>query len=131
MREGNAWTTEDVWHADEVSLHMTNGVVVDDVLFGLSHLNSGQYFGLDLDNGEVLWTSEPRQADNAAILNVGTTILSLEDDAEMVVVPHSRTGFEPVRRYEVADSSTWTLPTLSGNRMFVKDVDSLTLWTVD
>ncbi|HCE01733.1 MAG TPA: serine/threonine protein kinase [Acidobacteria bacterium] len=131
VREGNAWTTEDVWHADEVSLHMTNGVVVDDVLFGLSHLNSGQYFGLDLDNGEVLWTSEPRQADNAAILNVGTTILSLEDDAEMVVVPHSRTGFEPVRRYEVADSSTWTLPTLSGNRMFVKDVDSLTLWTVD
>lgn len=131
VREGAAWTTEDVWHADEVSLHMTNGVVVDDVLFGLSHLNRGQYFGLDLDNGEVLWTSEPRQAENAAILNVGTTILSLEEDAELVIVPHSRTGFEPVRRYEVADSSTWTLPTLSGNRMFVKDVESLTLWTVN
>jgi outer membrane protein assembly factor BamB len=130
VREGNAWTTEDVWHADEVSLHMTNGVVVDGVLFGLSHLNSGQYFGLDLDNGDVLWTSEPRQADNAAILNVGTTILSLEEDAELVIVEHSRTGFEPVRRYEVADSSTWTLPTLSGNRMFVKDEESLTLWVV-
>ena len=131
VREGNAWTTEEVWHADEVSLHMTNGVVVDGVLFGLSHLNSGQYFGLDLNTGEVLWTSAPRQADNAAILNVGNTILSLEDDAELLVLPHSRTAFDPVRRYEVADSSTWTLPTIAGNRLFIKDVEMLRLWTVE
>lgn len=131
VREGNAWTTENIWHTDEVSLHMTNAVVVDGVMFGLSHLNSGQYFGLDLDTGEVLWTSAPRQAENAAILNVGTTILSLEDDAELVVVPHSREGFEPVQRYEVAESATWAQPTLAGNRVFVRDVESLTLWTVE
>ncbi len=131
VREGNAWTTENVWHTDEVGLHMTNGVVVDGVLYGLSHLNSGQYFGLDLDTGEVLWTSAPRQAENAAILNAGTTILSLEDDAELVVLPHSRTGFEPVQRYEVAESSTWAQPTLAGNRVFVRDIESLTLWTVE
>ena len=131
VREGNAWTTENVWHTDEVSLHLTNGVVIDGVLFGLSHLNSGQYFGLDLDSGEVLWTSAPRQADNAAIVSAGRTIFSLEADAELVIVPHSRTGFEPVQRYEVASSATWAQPTLAGNRLFVKDVESLTLWTVE
>ena len=36
VREGNAWTTENIWHTDEVSLHMTNAVVVDGVMFGLS-----------------------------------------------------------------------------------------------
>ena len=41
---------------------MTNGVAIEGVLFGLSQRNSGQYFGLDLKNGEVLWTSDPRQA---------------------------------------------------------------------
>ena len=46
--QDDAWTTENVWHTDEVSLHMSNGVAVDGVLLGLSHLNSGQYFGLDL-----------------------------------------------------------------------------------
>ena len=131
VREGNAWTTENVWHTDAVSLHLTNGVVVDGVLFGLSHLNSGQYFGLDLDTGDVLWTSPPRQADNAAIVYAGTTIFSLEADAELVVLPSSRTGFEPVQRYEVATSATWAQPTLAGNRVFVKDVESLTLWTVE
>ena len=110
---------------------MTNGVIVDGVLFGLSHLNSGQYFGLDLDTGDVLWTSPPRQAENATILHAGTTIFSLEADAELVVVASSRAGFEPVQRYEVATSATWAEPTLAGNRVFVKDVDSLTLWTVE
>jgi len=43
----------------------------------------------------------------------------------------SRTGFEPLKRYTVADSATWAQPTISGNRVFVKDVSSLTLWTLN
>ena len=31
IREGNAWTTRDLWHTDDVSLHMANAVVVDGV----------------------------------------------------------------------------------------------------
>ena len=121
----------DVWHTREVALHMTNGVVTDGVLFGLSYLNSGQYFGLDLDTGEVLWTGNPRQAENAAILRSGRTLLSLQDDAELLVVSASRTGLEVVERYDVADSPTWTQPTLAGNRLYVKDISTLTLWTLD
>ena len=131
VREGNAWTTEDIWHNDEVSLHMTNGVVVENVLYGLSHLNSGQYFGLDIETGEVLWTSDPRQADNASILGVGNTIVSLEDDAELLVLRGSRSRFDPVTRYDVATSATWAQPTLQGNRIYIKDVSSLTLWTLN
>ena len=131
VRRGDEWTTENAWHTDEVSLHLTNGVAIDGMLFGLSHLHSGQYFGLDLDTGQVLWTSDPRQAENAAIVRAGDTIFSLEDDAELVVVRNNRTRFEPLERYEVATSATWAQPTISGNRLFVKDVSSLTLWTLD
>ena len=125
------WGTEDVWHTDEVSLHLTNGVAIDGVLYGLSYLNSGQYFGLDLDTGEVLWKSDARQADNAAIVRAGDTIFALENDAEMVVINASRNGFDPVRRWEVANSETWAQPAISGNRLFVKDVSTLTLWTLN
>jgi outer membrane protein assembly factor BamB len=127
VREDGAFRTEDVWHTDEVSLHMTNGVIVDDVLFGLSHLNSGQYFGLDLDTGQVLFRSDPRQAENAAIVRAGETIFSLEDDAELLVLRHSRTGLSVTKRYAVATSPTWAQPAISGDRLFVKDVDKLAL----
>jgi len=130
-RRGNQWTTENVWHTDDVSVHLSDAVAVDGVLFGLSHLNSGQYFGLDLDTGRVLWTSGPRQAEHAAIARAGNTIFSLEDDAELVVVRQSRSSFEPLARYKVATSETWAQPAISKNRLFVKDVSSLTLWTLD
>jgi len=129
--QGGEWRTEDVWHTDEASLQMTNGVVVDGVMYGLSHLNSGQYFAADMDNGEVLWTSPGRQAENAAIVAAGNTIFSIQDDAEMVVLSASRTEFDAVQRYEIATSETWAQPAISGDRMFVKDVTRLTLWTLD
>ncbi|HEX9724406.1 MAG TPA: PQQ-binding-like beta-propeller repeat protein [Vicinamibacteria bacterium] len=127
VRDGDAFRTEDVWHTDEVSLHMANAVVIDGVLFGLSHLNSGQYFGLDLDTGQALWTSDPRQAENAAIVRAGETIFALQDDAQLVVFRNSRTGFEVLERYGVATSPTWTQPTLFDDKIFVKDVSTLAL----
>jgi outer membrane protein assembly factor BamB len=130
-RRANEWATDNVWHTDEVSVHMSDAVAIDGVLFGLSHLNSGQYFALDLRTGKILWKSDPRQAEHAAIVRAGNTILSLEDDGELVVIRHSRTAFEPITRYQVATSATWAQPALSGNRIFVKDVSSLTLWTLE
>ena len=110
---------------------MTNGVVADGVLYGLSHLNSGQYFGLDLATGQVLWKSEPRQAENAGMVRAGDTIFSLQDDGQMIVLKASRTQMNVVKRYDVADSATWAQPTISGSRVYVKDVSQLTLWTFD
>jgi outer membrane protein assembly factor BamB len=131
VRQGDAWSTETVWETDDVSMHMSNGVAIDGVLFGLSPLNSGQYFALDLDTGQVLWKSDPRQAENAAILRAGNTIFSLEADGELVVVRNSRAKFDVLARYDVAPSETWAQPAISGNRVFVKDVSTLALWIVD
>jgi outer membrane protein assembly factor BamB len=130
VKRDGALTTEEVWQTKEVSLHMTNGVAADGVLYGLSHLNAGQYFALDLATGKVLWKSEPRQAENAAMVRAGDTIFALEDDGEMVVMKANRSALSVVRRYDVADSQTWAQPAISGNRVYVKDVAHLTLWAL-
>jgi outer membrane protein assembly factor BamB len=129
VRRDAGWTTEDLWQTKEVSLYMTNGVVAQGVLYGLSHLNAGQYFALDLSDGRVLWKSDPRQAENAAMVLAGTAILSLEDDGELVVMKASREGMEVLRRYDVADSATWAQPVIATERLLVKDVAHLALWT--
>lgn len=92
---------------------------------------NSQYFGLDARTGKTLWTSEGRQAQNAAIARAGTLLFSLEDDGELLVARSSRTGFTPFRRYKVADSETWAQPAISGSRIFVKDVSTLALWTLN
>jgi hypothetical protein len=54
----------------------------------------------------------------------------LNDDAELIVARANRKAFDPIARYTVADSATWAQPTISGDRIFIKDVGSLTLWTL-
>jgi outer membrane protein assembly factor BamB len=128
FRVSRQGATENLWHTDEVSMHMSNAVTFNGVLYGLSHLNSGQYFALDLDTGKVLWKGTPRQAENAAIVRADSTIFSLESDAELLVMRASRAGLQPLARYTVADSETWAQPVIAGNRIFIKDVSQLTLW---
>jgi outer membrane protein assembly factor BamB len=129
VKRANQWTTEDVWDNQDVSLYMTNAVVIKDTLVGLSHKNSGQFFGVDARTGKTLWTSAPRQATNAAIVRAGDLLFLLKEDAELIVAHPDATGLGPVKTYTVADSATWAQPTIAGNRMFIKDNTGLTLWT--
>ncbi len=130
-RQNNQWVTEDVWENVETPYRMSNGVIVGSALFSLSTRNRGQYFSVDAKTGKTLWTSDGRQAGNAAIVRAGDFVFSLEDDGELVVFGSGPTLFEQVRRYKVAESATWTQPVISGNRVFVKDVSTLALWTLN
>jgi outer membrane protein assembly factor BamB len=130
-RRAGKWVVDVVWEAKGVSLFLSNPVLVGDTLFGLSEKARGQFFALDANTGTVLWLGQPRQASNTAVVKAGNLLLLLNDDAELIVAKSSRSGFEPLKRYTVADSATWAQPTVSGNRIFVKDVTSLSLWTLN
>jgi outer membrane protein assembly factor BamB len=129
-RRDGKWVVDVAWKTSEVSLFMSNPVLVGETLFGLSERASGQFFALDAATGKLLWLVEPRQATNTAIVKSGDLLFLLNDDAELIVARSSRIGFEPLKRYTVADSATWAHPAISGNRVFVKDVASVALWTL-
>ena len=131
LQRGGQWTAENVWENSEVTMDMSTGVVAGNELLGFSPRNSGQFFSLDANTGQTLWLSEGRQGENAAVVRAGDVWFALEDDGELVVARGSAKSFEVVRLYTVATSSTWAQPVLSGQRVFVKDVSSITLWTLN
>jgi outer membrane protein assembly factor BamB len=130
-QKDGTWVTETLWQTSDVTFYLSNPVVVGDILFGLSQRDRGQYFAIDAKTGKVLWLGPPRQATNTAVVKADGLLVLLNDNAELIVARASQTAFEPLKRYTVAESATWAQPTLSGQRIFVKDVSSLTLWTVD
>jgi len=130
-RENDRWVSETVWENTEIPGRMSDAVLSGDVMFGLSTRNSGQYYAVNASTGALLWTSVGRQADKAAIARAGDVLFSLEDDGELVILRASQSGFEPVHRYTVAEDETWARPAISGNRVFVKDVSTLTLWALN
>jgi len=131
VKANGQWNPVDVWENTEVSLYMTNGVIVQDTFVALSHKNSGQFFALDARTGKTVWKSAPRQASNAAISRAGDLLFILKDDAELLIARSGARGLETVKTYSVADSATWSAPAVSARRLFVKDIASLTLWTMD
>jgi hypothetical protein len=130
IRNG-VWVVENLWATQDVSMYVSNPVVVAGTLFGLSTKARGQFFALDATTGAALWLGQPREAANTAVVKADNLLMLLNDDGELIVARASRSGFEPIVRYTVADSATWAQPAISGNRIFVKDVTSLTLWTLN
>jgi outer membrane protein assembly factor BamB len=130
-KNGSTWATTTVWENAEIPLRLTNMVLAGDTLFGMSNRNAGQYFAADARSGKTLWTSPGRQAGNAAIARAGDYLFSLEDDGDLVVVKNNPAAFELVKKYKVADGETWAEAVFSGNRIFVKDLNHLTLWTLN
>ena len=130
--KGGKWTADLAWENPQLSMSFSNGVVVGDAIFSMSPLNSGQFFWADVKTGKTLWVSEPRQGGNAAITRSGDLLFVLKDDGTLMVgraTPGA--AFEPLKSYTVATSATWAPPVISGNRIFVKDVETLALWTLN
>lgn len=119
---------ETVWEAGDSPFYMSNPVLAGGRLVGFSERNSGQFVALDPATGESLWRSPPRAGENAALLTAGQTVLALTDAAELLVLDPAAPAFEPLRRYEVADSPTWAHPAPLAGGLLIKDEAHLTLW---
>jgi len=128
-REGK-WMPIFVWHNPDVSMFMSSPVAVGNRLFGLSQQKKGQFFCLDLPTGDVLWTSDGRMGENAALVTAGNIVLALTDRAELIVFNAGGERFEPMARYKVTDTPTWAHPVVLGSRILIKDKTSLALWTI-
>jgi outer membrane protein assembly factor BamB len=131
MNKAGQWTSEDVWTNNDVSMDMSTGVVIGSSLFGFSPRNSGQYFALDANTGQTQWLSDPRVAENAAVVRAGSLWFALDTEARLSVARANPKQMEIVKRYTVADSATWAQPVLAGRRMLIKDLNSISLWTLN
>jgi outer membrane protein assembly factor BamB len=130
-KTGANWMPVPLWKNSDASMYMSSPVVVGDTLFGLSHRNKGQFFGVDMQTGRTLWTTKGREAENASLVTAGNNLLVLTTDGELIVAKTDPAAFEVVRRYDVADGATWAHPAVVGNRIVVRDVDSVAVWVVE
>ena len=66
-----------------------------------------------------------------SIVDAGSVLLALTPASQLVVFEPSGKEFKELARIKVADTPTYAYPVVSGNRIFVKDQNSVTLWTVE
>jgi outer membrane protein assembly factor BamB len=130
IKRGTEWATETLWQNKDAAMYMNSPVLSGDLLFGMATRNKGQFFCLDPRSGSTLWTSDGRQADNAAIVDAGPVLLIATTNGELIVARKSAKAFEVVRKYTVADSPVWAHPVITGNGILIKDSMMLALWSI-
>ena len=61
----------------------------------------------------------------------GSTVFALTTNAELLAFEATASNLKQVAKYSVADTPTWAHPVLLGNRVLVKDQNSLALWSAE
>jgi outer membrane protein assembly factor BamB len=121
VRKGATWTTEPRWESADVSAYMSTPVLEGGRIYGLSQRKRGQLFCLDAATGRVVWLSDGRQGENAALVAGGGQVFALTTDAELLVIPQREDAFAAARRWRVAESATWAHPVVTREGVLVKD----------
>ena len=128
---GESWSARKLWETRAASMYTSSPVVVGEQIVGFSHFRSGQLFGLDPTDGEVVWRGEPRSGEHATLVAWGNEVLVFLEDGSLVVGQVGRNGFRPLRTYRLGRSRLWAHPAVVGNRIIVKDGSRLVVFAVD
>jgi outer membrane protein assembly factor BamB len=152
-KEGNEVASEKVWGNTDNSVMYNTPVLKDGLLFGLS--NGNQLFCINTETNETEWTvnpsgevaaEQPQQGERrgggrrggrgggrggyGSIVDAGSVMIALPSGGPLVVFEPSA-EFKKLASYKVSDTETHAYPVVSGNRIYIKDQDSVTLWTIE
>jgi outer membrane protein assembly factor BamB len=130
VRLGSAKAPETVWTNTDVAFYLSSPVLEGDYLYGLSSKKRGQMVCVDARTGKIVWATEGRDANQAAVQLLGDQLLFLTDAGDLIVARKSPQKFEQITRYTVAESATWAQPVILNNQILVKDENHLAAWQV-
>ena len=132
-KSGDTFAAKELWANAQVGTQFNSPVLKDGLLFGLSQ--QGYLFCINAKDGKTAWTDtvargSGRNAGYSGMFNAGSAIVALPSNSELIVFKPADTGYSELAKYKVASTPVYASPVLAGDRIFVKDQDSLTLWTL-
>ncbi len=129
-KKGAAFEATEVWTNPDLAPQFASPVLKDGLLFGLS--DKGNLYCLDAKTGKTTWTdttARDRQG-FTSIVDGGSCLVALPSSSEMVVFKPDGKQYQELAKLKVADTAIYAHPVLAGNRIFVKDQDSVALLAV-
>lgn len=147
-KDGSGFKATETWKKPKYAGTYNTPVLKDGMLYGLGPAGggggggggmrgggAGNFFCMNAKTGEVVWTDETKRGDCGEILDAGAVLLALSNDGFLVAFKPGDKKPEELAKYKVSDGTgndgPWAYPIISGKRVFVKDKDKMTLWTID
>jgi len=128
-KQGDSFSVKELWSNEKLGEGFSTPVLKDGLLFGLS--DRSNLFCMNARTGKAAWTDDVRRDRFGAVLDAGPVILALPGNSEFIAFQPSDKRYEELARIKVSDTPIYAHPVVAGNRIFIKDRDAVTLWTVE
>jgi outer membrane protein assembly factor BamB len=128
-REGESYMVSEEWKNPEISLSFNTPVLRDGFLYG-NEARFGYLFCLNAATGAKSWADTVKNNRFAAVLDLGKVMISLPANGQLIVFRPESGKYSEIARYKVADTEVYAHPVFTGNKMYVKEKDTLTCWEI-
>jgi outer membrane protein assembly factor BamB len=128
-KQGSGFAAKELWSNPDLATQFNTPVLKDGLLFGLSNRNN--LFCINAQTGQTAWTDATARGSRGfgAIVGAGTCLIALTNDADLIVYKPDGKAYSEIKRYKVAETVTNAHPVVAGNSVFIKDQDSVAMWT--
>ncbi len=101
-------------------MHKENAIRVGDVIYASTgHLGPAFFTAIDVKNGKILW--QDRTFSHASFLHADDKFIVLDEDGTLGLASPAPTGLKVHSRVELLGGTAWTVPTLVGSTLYVRD----------
>lgn len=128
-KQGNSFNVKELWSNEKLGASYNTPALKDGLLFGLS--DRGRLYCMNAGTGQIAWADSAGHKNFGAVLDAGSVILALPSDPELIAFKPNGKQYEELARIKVAETPVYAHPVVSGNRIYVKDQETLTLWTIE
>jgi outer membrane protein assembly factor BamB len=129
-KQGDGFAAKELWSNDKLGTGYNTPVLRDGLLFGLS--DKGSLFCLDAKTGKTAWTDGTTRKDSfGSVVDAGSVMVALPSNSPLIFYKPGGKQYEELARYPVAEGPVYAHPVVSGKRIYIKDQNSLSLWTIE
>ena len=109
----------EVWHNPKMQISYSNAIRVGDWIYASSGVEVDFLTALNVETGEIGW--KERGLAQANLLYADGLFIILDEDGQLILASLTPEKLTIHHRVQLLDSRSWTVPTLVGTRLYVRN----------
>ena len=93
--------------------------------YAFLHLRNTRLACVNLENGEITWTTTERFGKYMSLVVQGDKILALDQKGKLVLFGANPSKFEKLDERKIADDETWAHLAVAGQELFIRELNAI------
>lgn len=128
-KSGNEYVTKELWTNPTIGAKWNTPVLKDGFLYGFT--DQKRIYCLNSTTGQTAWIDNAVNSDFASIVDCGTVIIGLPSTANLIVFKPASTAYSEVIKYKVSETSVYSYPIVAGEKIYIKDAETLMMYKIN